>query len=344
MLNYTDKTISAWEGFKSGIWMNNIDVVDFIKNNYTPYLGDDSFLAEPTQRTLRIWNKVSELMKKEREQGGLLDADTKTPSMIDAYAPGYIDKNNEIIVGLQTDAPLKRAIMPWGGWRMVEASCKAYNLQEDENVKEIFTKYRKTHNEGVFEAYTPEIRACRKSGIITGLPDAYGRGRIIGDYRRVALYGVNKLIEDKKNQKSSTDYQFMTADIIREREELSEQILALEAMKNMAKSYGYDISSPAKNFFEAVQWTYFGYLAAIKDQNGAAMSLGRVSTFLDIYSERDINKGILFDKSDYKWLSKEELPNLETRKLNNSAYTLQNTPLLTNYYVIIPVQFRLRDY
>ena len=197
MLNYTDKTISAWEGFKSGIWMNNIDVVDFIKNNYTPYLGDDSFLAEPTQRTLRIWNKVSELMKKEREQGGLLDADTRTPSMIDAYAPGYIDKNDEIIVGLQTDAPLKRAIMPWGGWRMVEASCKAYNLQEDENVKEIFTKYRKTHNEGVFEAYTPEIRACRKSGIITGLPDAYGRGRIIGDYRRVALYGVNKLIEDK---------------------------------------------------------------------------------------------------------------------------------------------------
>lgn len=296
MLNYTDKTISAWEGFKSGIWMNNIDVVDFIKNNYTPYLGDDSFLAEPTQRTLRIWNKVSELMKKEREQGGLLDADTKTPSMIDAYAPGYIDKNDEIIVGLQTDAPLKRAIMPWGGWRMVEASCKAYNLQEDENVKEIFTKYRKTHNEGVFEAYTPEIRACRKSGIITGLPDAYGRGRIIGDYRRVALYGVDKLIEDKKNQKSSTDYQFMTADIIREREELSEQILALEAMKNMAKSYGYDISSPAKNFFEAVQWTYFGYLAAIKDQNGAAMSLGRVSTFLDIYSERDINKGILTEQ------------------------------------------------
>ena len=293
MLNYMEKAVSAWEGFKGGNWMNKIDVSDFIKNNYTPYTGDDSFLCEPTFRTLQIWDKVKKLMKLEHDNGGLLDADTSTPSAIDAYAPGYIDKDNEIIVGLQTDAPLKRAIMPNGGWRMVEASCKAYNLKEDENIKEIYTKYRKTHNEGVFQAYTPEIRACRKSGIITGLPDAYGRGRIIGDYRRVALYGIDRLIQDKKEQKSQTDYAYMTADIIRDREELSEQILALETIKTMAESYGYDISNPAQTFREAVQWTYFGYLAAIKDQNGAAMSIGRVSTFLDIYSERDIKNGIL---------------------------------------------------
>ena len=232
-------------------------------------------------------------MRREHENNGLLDADVSTPSAIDAYEAGYIDKDLELIVGLQTDAPLKRAIMPYGGHRMVEASCKAYGLQEDEKVKEIFTKYRKTHNEGVFQAYTPEIRACRKSGIITGLPDAYGRGRIIGDYRRVALYGIDRLIEEKLAEKASSDSLNMTADIIREREELSEQILALEAMKRMAQSYGYDISKPANNFREAVQWTYFAYLAAIKDQNGAAMSLGRVSTFLDIYSQRDIKNGTL---------------------------------------------------
>ena len=228
-----DKTLPCWQGFKSGAWTDTIDVVDFIQNNYTPYLGDDSFLAKPTQRTLNIWSKVKELMKKEHENNGLLDADVSTPSQIDAYAAGYIDKENELIVGLQTDAPLKRAIMPWGGHRMVEASCQAYGLKEDEKVKEIFTKYRKTHNEGVFQAYTPEIRACRKSGIITGLPDAYGRGRIIGDYRRVALYGIDRLIEEKQAEKSSSDRLNMTSDIIREREELSEQILALEAMKTM---------------------------------------------------------------------------------------------------------------
>ena len=288
-----DKTLSCWQGFNTGAWNETIDVVDFIRRNYTPYEGDDSFLEGPTQRTLEIWRKVSELMRREHENNGLLDADVSTPSAIDAYEAGYIDKDLELIVGLQTDAPLKRAIMPYGGHRMVEASCKAYGLQEDEKVKEIFTKYRKTHNEGVFQAYTPEIRACRKSGIITGLPDAYGRGRIIGDYRRVALYGIDRLIEEKLAEKASSDNLNMTADIIREREELSEQILALEAMKRMAQSYGYDISKPANNFREAVQWTYFAYLAAIKDQNGAAMSLGRVSTFLDIYSQRDIKNGTL---------------------------------------------------
>lgn len=287
------KPLSCHEGFRPGRWQNEINVVDFIQNNYTPYLGDESFLAGPTKRTIAIWEQVSELMKKERENNGLLDADVSTPSAIDSHKAGYIDKDIELIVGLQTDAPLKRAIMPYGGHRMVEASCKAYGLKEDEKVKEIFTKYRKTHNDGVFQAYTPQIRACRKSGIITGLPDAYGRGRIIGDYRRVALYGIDRLIEDKKAQKASCDEENMTSGIILQREELSEQIEALEAMKKMAQSYGFDISKPANNFKEAVQWTYFAYLAAIKDQNGAAMSLGRVSTFLDIYSERDIKNGIL---------------------------------------------------
>ena len=293
MQNTLEKLSTPWETFTPGNWMENIDVVDFIQKNYTPYEDSDEFLTGTTKRTERIWTKVKDLMTQEHANNGLLDADTSTPSGIDAFDAGYIDKDDELIVGLQTDAPLKRAIMPYGGYRMVESSCHAYGLEEDEKVKEIFTKYRKTHNEGVFQAYTPEIRACRKSGIITGLPDAYGRGRIIGDYRRVALYGIDRLIEDKQKQKSSTDHMNMTSDIIREREELSEQILALEAMKRMAQSYGYDISKPASNFREAVQWTYFGYLAAIKDQNGAAMSLGRVSTFLDIYSERDIKLGLL---------------------------------------------------
>ena len=296
MQNTLEKIKSPWDTFITGEWTNKIDVVDFIQKNYKPYEGNDEFLEGPTERTERIWNEVSSLMKKEHDNNGLLCADTSTPSAIDAFDAGYIDKENELIVGLQTDYPLKRAIMPYGGYRMVEASCKAYGLKEDEKVKEIFTKYRKTHNEGVFQAYTPEIRACRKSGIITGLPDAYGRGRIIGDYRRVALYGIDRLIEDKISQKSSTDNNNMTAEVIREREELSEQIEALEAMKRMAQSYGYDISKPATSFKEAVQWTYFGYLAAIKDQNGAAMSLGRVSTFLDIYSERDLNLGIITEQ------------------------------------------------
>ena len=296
MQNIIEKLQSPWQDFKSGEWMENIDVVNFIQNNYSPYEGNDEFLEDTTERTDLIWEKVKTLMKQEHENNGLLCADTSTPSEIDAFDAGYIDKDNELIIGLQTDYPLKRAIMPFGGYRMVEASCKAYGLKEDEKVKEIFTKYRKTHNEGVFQAYTPEIRACRKSGIITGLPDAYGRGRIIGDYRRVALYGIDRIIEDKLKQKDSTNNYNMTAEIIREREELSEQIEALEAMKRMAQSYGYDISKPASSFKEAVQWTYFGYLAAIKDQNGAAMSLGRVSTFLDIYSERDLKLGLITEK------------------------------------------------
>lgn len=283
------KTDAAWAGFKPGAWQEKIDVVDFIKTNYTPYEGDDSFLAGVTERTKKVWDIVSDLMKKEVANGGLLDADVSTPSAVDAYGPGYIEKDLELIVGLQTDAPLKRAIMPYGGYRMVQASCEAYGLKEDEKVKEIFTKYRKTHNEGVFQAYTPEIRACRKSAIITGLPDAYGRGRIIGDYRRVALYGIDALIEEKTLEKASSDHMDMVEDVIREREELSDQILALESMKRMALSYGIDISKPARSFKEAVQWVYFGYLSATKDQNGAAMSLGRVSSFLDIYAERDLN-------------------------------------------------------
>lgn len=286
------KDNAAWAGFNGGAWQTKIDVVDFIHRNITPYEGDGAFLAGPTARTTELWQEVSELMKKETANNGLLDADVSTPSGIDAYAAGYINKDKEIIVGLQTDAPLKRAIMPYGGYRMVQASCEAYGLKEDEKVKEIFTKYRKTHNEGVFQAYTPEIRACRKSAIITGLPDAYGRGRIIGDYRRIALYGIDALIEEKQAEKASSEHSEMTEAVIREREELSEQLLALEAMKRMAASYGMDISKPANNFKEAVQAVYFGYLAAVKDQNGAAMSLGRVSSFLDIYAERDLKNGV----------------------------------------------------
>ncbi len=293
MLKTLEKQESAWSDFQAGKWMEQIDVVDFIQKNYAPYDGDDSFLAGETERTKAIWNQVLSLMKKENANNGLLDADVSVPSSIDSHAPGYINRELELIAGLQTDAPLKRAIMPYGGYRMVHASCEAYGLEENQQIKEIFTKYRKTHNEGVFQAYTPEITACRKSGIITGLPDAYGRGRIIGDYRRVALYGIDALIEDKKNQKALSDSKNMVADIIREREELTEQIQALESMKKMAASYGFDISKPATNFKEAVQWVYFGYLAAIKDQNGAAMSIGRVSTFLDIYAEQDLKKGLL---------------------------------------------------
>ncbi len=290
------ESYEQYKGFQSGDWNQSINVADFIQKNYKPYEGDSSFLTAPTERTKGMWKTVSELMQKERLNNGLLDADVETPSAIDAFGAGYIDQQNELIVGLQTDAPLKRAIMPNGGYRMVEASCEAYNLPKSEKVKEIFTKHKKTHNEGVFQAYTPQIMACRKSGVLTGLPDSYGRGRIIGDYRRVALYGIDRLIEDKKAQKGSSDMLAMTAILIQEREELAEQINALNAMKTMAASYGYDISQPAHNFRQAVQWTYFAYLAAIKDQNGAAMSLGRVSSFLDIYSERDIAAGILTEE------------------------------------------------
>lgn len=282
---------TAWKSFKDGKWSKEIDVRGFIQLNYTPYEGDASFLVKATENTNSLIDEMMELFKKERDNGGTLDVDTKTVSAIDAYKPGYIDKEKEVVVGFQTDEPLKRAIMPYGGIRMVESSCKAYGFELDNEVKEIFTKYRKTHNQGVFDAYTDEMRLARKSGIITGLPDAYGRGRIIGDYRRVALYGVDRLIEDKVSQKSSLDVSVIDEDTIRLREEISDQIKALEALKRMAESYGFDISRPANNSREAVQWLYFAYLGAIKDQNGAAMSLGRTSTFLDIYFERDLRNG-----------------------------------------------------
>ena len=274
---------------------NGINVSEFIKNNYIPYYGDDSFLCGPTERTRKMWDTVSKLMIEERAKG-VLDADTSTPSSITSHAPGYIDKENEIIVGLQTDAPLKRAIMPNGGYRMVEASCAAYDLPVDEELKTIYTKYRKTHNDGVFDAYTSAMKKCRHSAIITGLPDAYGRGRIIGDYRRIALYGIDRLIEEKQNDKLALEDKPMNEENIRLREELSEQIRALKDMLVMANSYGIDISKPAENFKEAVQFTYLGYLAAIKDQNGAAMSLGRVSTFLDIYAEQDLANGTITEE------------------------------------------------
>lgn len=289
----TQEDRQEWNSFKRGAWSGGTDVSDFIRLNYVPYEGDDSFLEPATERTKKIWAEVLELMKQERKNNGLLSADVSTPSEVDSHGAGYIDKDNEIIVGLQTDAPLRRAIMPYGGYRMVHSSCEAYGLKEDETVKKIFTKYRKTHNAGVYDAYTPEILAARKSAIITGLPDAYGRGRIIGDYRRLALYGADYLIADKKAQKASSDNLDMTETVIREREELSEQIYALEALKRMTLSYGIDVSRPAANFKEAVQWTYFAYLAAIKDQNGAAMSLGRVTTFLDIYAQRDLENGLI---------------------------------------------------
>ncbi len=290
-------TSEEWKDFHSGSWQNNIDVRDFIQSNYTPYEGDSSFLESETERTSGLWKRVLELMKEERQKGGLLDADTKIVSAINSHDAGYINKDSEIILGLQTDAPFKRAIMPAGGLRMVESSLTQYGLELDPEVSKAFSLYRKTHNDGVFSAYTPEIKACRRSGIITGLPDAYGRGRIIGDYRRIALYGVDKLVEDKMREKSlSDDSDKMVEDVIREREELSDQIDALKDMVKMAAKYGFDISRPAKTFKEAVQWTYFGYLSAIKDQNGAAMSLGRVSTFLDIYSERDIKNGTLTEE------------------------------------------------
>ncbi len=286
---------NQWEGFKDGSWKEQIDVRNFIQNNYTPYEGDASFLAGATENTKKLWDEVSELFKKERENG-VLDVDTKTVSGIDAYEPGYIDKAIEKIVGVQTDAPLKRAVMPQGGIRMAENAAKAYGYEVDSKISEIFTKYRKTHNQGVFDVYTDEMKLARKYGIVTGLPDAYGRGRIIGDYRRVALYGVDRLIEDKLEQKKSLEVGTIDADIIQLREEITDQISALKELKAMALSYGLDVSVPASNAREAVQWLYFGYLAAIKQQNGAAMSLGRTSTFLDIFIERDLNAGVITEE------------------------------------------------
>jgi formate C-acetyltransferase len=282
---------SPWRGFRTGLWQKEIDVRDFIQQNYEPYDGDDSFLAPATRRTQAVWKRLTDLFVEERRKG-VLDV-SPIPSSITAHAPGYIDRESEIIVGLQTDAPLKRAIIPNGGFRLVVNALKAYGYEPDPHVVEAFTKYRKTHNDAVFDAYTAEIRRCRSSHVLTGLPDAYGRGRIIGDYRRVALYGVDRLIERKQQEKGELDASASTDAIIRDREELAEQIRALKELKQMAASYGFDISGPAGSARDAVQWLYFGYLAGVKEQNGAAMSLGRVSTFLDTYFQRDLAAGVL---------------------------------------------------
>ena len=293
--------MDAWRGFKEGKWTNEIDVTDFIRLNYTEYTGDESFLAGPTEATTTMWKSLAEKFKVEREKG-IYDAETKIPSQIDAYGAGYINKDLEKIVGLQTDAPLKRAIFPNGGLRMVKNSLEAFGYSLDPQTEEIFTKYRKTHNDGVFSAYTDQIKKARHTGIITGLPDAYGRGRIIGDYRRVALYGVDRLIEERKAEHKKRDSSEMTEDLIRTREEIFEQIKALNALKRMAAAYGYDISGPATTAQEAIQWTYFAYLAATKDQNGAAMSIGRVSTFLDVFIERDLKEGRITEQEAQEFM------------------------------------------
>lgn len=287
--------MNYWRDFLGYKWKQNIDVRDFIVSNYTEYLGDDSFLEGPTEATTKLWDEVMELTKKERDNGGVLEMDTDTISTITSHGPGYLDKDLEVIVGFQTDKPFKRSLQPFGGVRMAEGALKTHGLELSDRVRDIFTKYRKTHNQGVFEAYTDEMRLARHTGIITGLPDAYGRGRIIGDYRRVALYGVDLLIEDKKKQKENTTGIFDEG-VIRLREELSDQITALKDLVELGDMYGFDIRRPAENAKEAVQWTYFAYLAATKQQNGAAMSLGRVSTFLDIYIERDLREGTLTEK------------------------------------------------
>jgi len=285
--NHHSEDREPWHGFKAGRWQTEVDVRDFIQQNYTPYEGEASFLCGATERTETLWQQILELLKEEHEKG-VLDVSAEVGSSITAHLPGYIDKENERIVGLQTDAPLKRAIFPFGGLRMVQNGLKAYGYELAATVEEAFRRYRKDHNQGVFDVYTPEIRSARSCGMVTGLPDAYGRGRIIGDYRRVALYGVDRLIKDKQAQKAALDNRSMNDEIIRQREEMSEQIMALGELKDMARKYGFDIARPAFNSREAVQWTYFGYLAAIKEQNGAAMSFGRASTFLDVYFERDL--------------------------------------------------------
>jgi len=292
----TDPDLQPWLDFNGSAWQSRIDLRDFIQQNYSPYTGDDSFLAAATERTSALWVEISKLIEQERLKG-VLDVSSDIGSSITAHKPGYINKAMELIVGLQTDAPLKRAIVPNGGLRMVEAGLEAYGFKLDPAVKQAFKLYRKDHNQGVFDIYSPDILACRRSGIITGLPDAYGRGRIVGDYRRVALYGVDFLITDKKREKSELDSVVFSEEVLRTREELSEQIRALDELKQMAASYGFDIGRPAATAQEAVQWTYFGYLAAIKEQNGAAMSIGRISTFLDIYIQRDIDAGLLDESS-----------------------------------------------
>jgi len=290
----TEPRAASWEGFSPGLWQKEINVRDFIQQNYTPYEGDDAFLAPPSERTKKIWARLNELFIEERKKG-VLDV-SQIPGSITSHDPGYIDRDNEVIVGLQTEAPLKRSIMPNGGFRMVLNALKTYGYEPDPHVIETFTKYRKTHNEGVFDAYTADVRRCRSSHILTGLPDAYGRGRIIGDYRRVALYGVARLIERKQDEHRALDAAMSTDEIIRDREELSEQIRALKQLQQMAAGYGFDVSLPAQTARQAVQWLYFGYLAAVKEQNGAAMSLGRTSTFLDIYFQRDLAAGTLTEE------------------------------------------------
>jgi formate C-acetyltransferase len=285
----------AWRGFEPGEWTRGIDVRDFIQRNYTPYEGDAAFLAGPTERTTKVWARLSSMFPEERERG-IYDVDVHTPSTITSHAPGYIDRELELVVGLQTDAPLRRAIMPNGGWRMVANALKTYGYEPDPVVEKIFTTYRKTHNDGVFDVYPSNVRKARSSHIITGLPDAYGRGRIIGDYRRVPLYGVDALIAAKQAEKAELDSERSLEEVIRDREELAEQIKALNELKEMAASYGFDISRPAANAREAVQWLYFAYLAAVKEQNGAAMSLGRVSTFLDVYIQRDLDAGVITEE------------------------------------------------
>jgi len=291
-LTAPDATSDAWAGFVPGPWADSVDVRDFIQRNYTPYEGHDTFLAGPTPRTTALWQTLAAMFPEEREKG-IFDVDASTPSTIVSHAPGYIDQDNEIIVGLQTDAPLKRAIMPNGGYRMVEDALRTYGYEPDPIVKKIFTTYRKTHNQGVFDVYPPDVRAARKSHIITGLPDAYGRGRIIGDYRRVALYGVDRLIAAKQRDRAELDAQPSVENVIRDREETTEQIRALTELVQMAASYGFDVSRPAATAREAIQWLYLAYLAAVKEQNGAAMSIGRTSTFLDVYLQRDLEAGLI---------------------------------------------------
>lgn len=293
------KEFKQWDGFEGRLWKEGIDVRDFIQNNYTPYEGDESFLEGPTEATNKLWGKVQELQKEERKKGGVLDMETEVVSSITAYGPGYISeelKDLEQVVGLQTDKPLKRAFMPYGGIKMAEQSCTMYGYQPSEKLHEIFTKYHKTHNQAVFDVYTPEMKKMRHNKILTGLPDTYGRGRIVGDYRRIALYGIDYLIEEKEKDFAGTERSGMRSEHFRLREEIAEQIKCLKQMKEMAQTYGFDISQPASNAKEAFQWLYFGYLAAIKTQNGAAMSVGRVSTFLDIYIERDLKNGVITEK------------------------------------------------
>ena len=309
----------AWEGFKGTAWKDSINVRAFIQENYSPYHGDDTFLEGATEASTKLWEQLTEMFKEERAKG-IYDAETKTPSAIDAYGAGYINKELETIVGLQTDKPLKRGIFPNGGLRMVEQGLEAYGYKIDETTHEIFTKYRRTHNDGVFSAYTTDVKKARSSGIVTGLPDAYGRGRIIGDYRRVAIYGVDRLIQDKQNQHKTLEVNEMTEEVIRLREEIVLQIAALKALIKLGNAYGFELGRPAETAKEAIQWTYMGYLAAVKDQNGAAMSLGRVSSFLDIYIERDLKKGIVTEKEVQEYMDHFVMKLRIVRFLRTPAY------------------------